>query len=200
MPGDAIAAVVALLVGYLVGSVPVSAFVGRAAGVDVAGVDIAGVDVAGGQGAVLGPEDVWRLAGPGAGLLALVGDLAKGVIPVALGLVTWSWGTGWVAGLGALLGAGWPLFGRLPGERGVVTLAGVVVVLAPAAAVVAVLPALLALGIARLLGRNGLVAAVVAGFGSFAVLSVAGQADVAALAGLAVLYLVVGLRHLTSRC
>ena len=189
MPGDALAAIVALLVGYLVGSVPVSAMVARAAGVDWAQGPEAHQD----------PAGVWRLAGPGPGLLALTGDLAKGVIPVALVMVTWSWGIGWVAGLGALLGACWPLGGRLRGGSGVATLAGVLLALAPGPGVVAMLPALVALAVARLLGRNGLDAAIVAGFGSFAVLLLAGQADLVRLAALGVLYLVAALRHVTAR-
>lgn len=189
LPGDAIVAVVALIVGYLVGSVPVSAFVGQAAGVDPGTTGEPGADA----------RAVWRRAGPGAGLLALAGDLAKGVIPVALGLVTWSWGIGWVAGLGALLGACWPLFGRLPGGLGLATLAGVVVALAPPVGLVAVLLAIVALAIARLLGRDGLVAAIVTGFASSAVLLLASQAVPAQSAAVAALFLVVALRRVTTR-
>lgn len=182
-------AIVALLVGYLVGSIPVSAFVERAAGVDTGRVG--GTDT--------GFRGVSGLAGPGPGLLALTGELARGVLPVALAMVTWSWGIAWVAGLGAILGAGWPLFGRLPGGRSVATLAGAGIALAPAAGAVAVLPALMAMGVARLLGRDGLAAATVTGFSSFAVLVIAGQAEPARLAALGVLSLVALVRHVTIR-
>ena len=109
---DLLVAALALIGGYLAGSIPLSRMIGRAAGVD------AGRAVDAGD-ANLGPAQVWRLAGPGWGLLALTGDLAKGLLPVAIGVVTWSWWAGWAAGLGALVGAGWPLFGRLPRGRGV---------------------------------------------------------------------------------
>jgi acyl phosphate:glycerol-3-phosphate acyltransferase len=183
-PVDAIVAITALLVGYLIGSVPVSVLVGRAAGVDVA---------RDGEGNP-GSANVWKLAGPGPGLLALAGDLAKGVIPVAIGSVTWSWGVGWVAGLGALLGACWPLFGRLPGGRGVATFAGVVFTLSPAAGSIAVLLALLVAGVARVAGRNGGVVAIAVGIGSYPVLFLADQADPARLAAIGALYLAVGVR------
>ena len=189
LPGDLFTAVVALLVGYLVGSVPVSGFIVRAAGVDTG--HAGGTDP--------GFASVWSLAGPGPGLLALTGELAKGVLPVALGMVTWSWSIGWIAGVGALLGAGWPLFGRLPGAPCVATLAGVAIALAPAAGVLAVLLALLAMVLARLVGRNGLAAAIVTGLAGFAVLFLAGEADPARLAALGFLYLVAAVRHVTIR-
>lgn len=185
MPGDALAAGVALVVGYLIGSVPVSALVGGAAGVPRAG----------GGRSVPGLADIWRLAGPGPGLLALTGELARGVVPVALGMVTWSWGIGWAAGLGALLGASWPLAGQLPGGRGVATPGGVLVALAPAAGVAAVLPTLVALAVGRLLGRNVVVAGVVTWFGSFAVLFLAGQGDPVRPSAAGVLFLVTVLRQ-----
>jgi glycerol-3-phosphate acyltransferase PlsY len=178
-----------LLAGYLVGSIPVSAWVGRRAGVDV---------VQDGE-ANPGSANVWKLAGPGWGLLALTGDLAKGVLPVAIGIATVSWGAGWVAGLGALVGASWPLFGRLRGGRGVAVFAGVACTLSPPAGLLAVLLTLAVLGIARLLGRNGRVAAIAVGIGSFPFLFYAAEASLERLAALMALYLVAVVRFATTR-
>jgi acyl phosphate:glycerol-3-phosphate acyltransferase len=108
-PLDVLLVAIPLILGYLAGSIPVSPLVGRAAGVDVAN---------GGERNP-GSANVWKLAGPGWGLLALSGDLAKGALPVAIATVTWSWNAGWLAGLGATIGAAWPLFGRQLGGRGV---------------------------------------------------------------------------------
>ena len=69
LPVDLLVAALALVGGYLVGSIPLSAMVGRAAGVDAGRAPAS---------ANPGSADVWRLAGPGWGLLALTGDLAKG--------------------------------------------------------------------------------------------------------------------------
>jgi glycerol-3-phosphate acyltransferase PlsY len=188
-PVDLLVAALALIGGYLAGSVPLSSMVGRAAGVDV---------VRAGE-ADPGPAGVWRLAGPGWGLLALTGELAKGLLPVAIGVVTWSWWAGWAAGLGALVGAGWPLFGRLPGGRGLAALAGVALALSPVAGLVSLLLASLVIGTARLLGGDGRTAAIATGFGAYALLFLLDQADLARLAGIGVLYLVAVLRLAMNR-
>lgn len=188
LPGDALVAGIALLLGYLIGSIPLSALVGRAAGIDV---NLEGE-------ATPGSAIVWKLAGPGWGLLALTGDLAKGVLPVALGTVTFSWSIGWVAGLGALLGACWPLFGRLSGGRGAAVFAGAAFALSPSAGTLGVLLTLCVLVAARLLGRNGRVAAI-AGIGAYPLLFLADQADLLRLAALMTLYLVAVLRFVTTR-
>jgi glycerol-3-phosphate acyltransferase PlsY len=186
---DLVALAIALVAGYLVGSIPVSAWVGRRAGVDVVNDGEANP----------GSANVWKLAGPGWGLLALAGDLAKGVLPVAIGIAQWSWWAGWAAGLGALIGASWPLLGRGRGGRGVAVFAGVAFTLSPAAGILAVALTLLVLVVARLLGRNGRVAAIAAGIGSFPALFLAAEASPARLAALGLLYLVAVVRFATTR-
>ncbi len=186
---DLLVPLLALIAGYLVGSIPVSAWIGRRAGVDV---------VTDGE-ANPGSANVWRLAGPGWGLLALTGDLAKGVMPVAWGLATWGWGIGWAAGLGALVGASWPLFGRLRGGRGVAVFAGVAFTLSPPAGILAVTLTLIVLGVARLLGRNGRVTAIAVGVGTYPLLFYAAEMSLLRLAALMTLYLVAVVRFATTR-
>ena len=186
---DALAVAIALLAGYLVGSLPVARRIAILAGHD---------PVAEGERNP-GSANVWKLAGPGWGLLALTGDLAKGVIPVAIGIVTWSWSVGWAAGVGALLGASWPALGRLPGGRGVAVLSGVSFTLAPPAGIVSVTLTLLVVLVGRLVGRNARVVAIAVGIASFPVLFLAVQQDVARLAALLVLYLLAVLRYVTTR-
>ena len=118
---------------------------------------------------------------------------------MALGTVTVSWSVGWVAGLGALLGACWPLFGRLPGGRGVAVFAGVAFALSPSAGMLGVLVTVSVLVAARLFGRNGRVAAIGAGIGSYPLLFLADQGDLLRLAALMLLYLVAVLRYVTTR-
>jgi glycerol-3-phosphate acyltransferase PlsY len=194
MPGDAplidlLRTAAALLAGYLVGSLPLALWIGRAAGVDATRDGEANP----------GAANVWKLAGPGPGLLALSGDLAKGVVPVAVGVVTFGWWTGWVAAVGAVAGACWPAFGRWPGGRGVSTLAGACVPLAPVSGAIGFALAAAVAVVGRLAGRNARVAAIVAGFGSFAVLVVVELADAARLAGLGLLFLGVALRYAATR-
>jgi glycerol-3-phosphate acyltransferase PlsY len=187
----------ALIGGYLVGSIPLAGRIGRAAGADAGRGSMAGP----GRGSVAspGPADVWRLAGPGWGLLALTGDLAKGLLPVAIGIVSWSWWAGWAAGLGALLGTGWPLFGRLPGGSGLVTLAGVAIALSPVAGLGAMLMGAIALGVVRLLGSSGPAVAVATGFGAYPLLFLLDQADLVRLAGIGAMYLVIAVRAARTR-
>ena len=189
LPVDAVVAVVALLAGYLVGSIPVSQYVARSAGVDV---------LRDGERNP-GSANVWKLAGPGWGFLALMGDIAKGVLPVAIGTVTWSWGAGWLAGVGALVGACWPLFGRLRGGRGVAVFAGAAVALSPAAGILGLLLALAVVLVAKALRRNGRVAAIAVGVGTYPFLFLAAEADPYRLVALLVLYLVAVVRFATTR-
>lgn len=186
---DLVVLVTALAAGYLAGSIPVSAWVGRRAGVDV---------VHDGE-ANPGSANVWKLAGPGWGLLALAGDLAKGVLPVAIGIAQWSWWAGWAAGLGALIGASWPLLGRLRGGRGVAVFAGVAFTLSPPAGILGVALTVGVLVVARLLGRNGRVVAIAVGIGTFPFLFLAAEASLARLAALMTLYLVAVVRFATTR-
>jgi glycerol-3-phosphate acyltransferase PlsY len=194
---DILVAVLALAGGYLVGSIPLAGWIGRAAGADAGRGSMASQ----GRGSVVsaGPADAWRLAGPGWGLLALTGDLAKGLLPVAIGIVTWSWWAGWAAGLGALLGTGWPLFGRLPGGSGLVPLAGVAIGLSPVAGLAAMLLAAIALGAARLLGSRGRTASIVTGFGAYPLLFLLDQADPVRLAGIGAMYLLAAVRATRTR-
>lgn len=191
MPGpvEVLIVAVALLGGYLVGSLPAARYIARAAGHDPL--------VEGEHNP--GSANVWKIAGPGWGFLALTADLAKGVVPVAVGVVTVAWEMGWVAGVGALLGACWPAFGRLPGGRGVATFSGVVFTLAPPAGTVSVLLTLAVLGIGRLVGRNARVAATGAGIGSFPLFFWGVHQDVYRLFALLVLYLVAVARYATTR-
>lgn len=189
LPVDAVVVVVALLLGYLVGSIPVSQHVARSAGVDV---------VRDGERNP-GSANVWKLAGPGWGLLALMGDIAKGVLPVAIGTVTWSWSAGWLAGVGALVGACWPLFGRIRGGRGVAVFAGAAVAMSPVAGIMGLLLTLVVVLVARVAGRNGRVAAIALGVGTYPLLFLAAEADLSRLVALLVLYLVAVLRFVTTR-
>ena len=112
--------------GYACGSVPVGVLVARAIG----GPDPRTV----GSGRT-GTQNSLRAMGPrGAGLVAL-GDLLKGLIPVGLAAIV-SGGHLAVeaaAGLAAVIGSCRSLFLGFSGGRGVVTLAGTILVIQPAA-------------------------------------------------------------------
>lgn len=130
---EIVAALASLSLGYVFGSLPLPVLVGRMAGVDDART----------------AGDVWRRAGPGSGLLALAVDLARAILPVALALVTFSWIAGAAAGLGAVAGTLWPAAGRLPADRSVVPVLGVLLVLIPAAGLLGVIAAALVVVVRR---------------------------------------------------
>ena len=192
--GGVLLGALALLAGYLVGSLPAAARIGRLAGMEPT--------VAGASGG--GTGTVWRSAGPGWGFLALTAELAKGVVPVAVGVVTFSWAVGWAAGVGAVLGAGWPAFGfgtagRGAGDRGLATFAGAAFTLAPPAGMLAGLLCLAVLGIGRLAGRDARVAAIGTGIGTYLVLAFLVGPDLARPAALVALAAVAVVRLVTIR-
>ncbi len=118
----AMVGIVLVLVGYLLGAVPVGYLVGRAFGVDVRTV---------GSGNI-GTANVLRAAGKWAAILTLLGDMLKGLIPVVLarGLVENEWLHAAVA-LAAVVGHCWPVFLRFKGGKAVATGAGTSIGLAP---------------------------------------------------------------------
>lgn len=124
---------VAVLVGYLLGSIPFGLLIGRRAGVDVRQT---------GSGKT-GATNVMRSVGLGPGLLVAVGDTAKGVAavliaqhilasPAALGptyanLAPWAAAA---AALAAVAGHNYPIYVGFKGGRGVATTGGIALALA----------------------------------------------------------------------
>src|SRR4051812_14114043 len=125
-----LAAAVAVL-GYAAGSIPVGVLVARARG----GPDPRTV----GSGRT-GATNALRALGPGGAGLVILGDLLKGLVPVLVARVV-SGGNASVevvAATAALIGSARSMFLAFGGGRGVVTLAGTMLALEPAALLVAV--------------------------------------------------------------
>lgn len=99
------------LLAYLIGSLPVSYWVGKLRGIDIRTV---------GSGNV-GATNVARSVGLPFGLLALLIDVAKGAVP---GLLSVAWSLPiWTAAF-AVVGHNWSLFLRFRGGKGVATTLG----------------------------------------------------------------------------
>ena len=112
-----------VLVGYLLGAVPVGYVVGRLFGVDVRQV---------GSGNI-GTANVLRAAGKWAAIATLAGDMLKGFVPVVLAKVLLP-GNEWLhaaVALAAVVGHCWPVFLRFKGGKAVATGAGTSIGLAP---------------------------------------------------------------------
>lgn len=122
---------VAVLLGYVVGSLPVGFLLARRSGVDLRRV---------GSGNV-GATNVYRSAGRGLGVLVMLLDVGKGAGSVWLTRVLLPGGgevADAAAGVGAVIGHIYPVWLRLAGGKGVAVACGVFGVLAPLATMVAV--------------------------------------------------------------
>ncbi|MBI4236077.1 MAG: glycerol-3-phosphate acyltransferase [Chloroflexi bacterium] len=114
----------AIFLGYLVGSLPVVYLLARARGVDLHALGTGNV----------GGGNLWRHAGPLVGLTGILAEIAKGVVPplalalLGMGPAIQAWG-----GIAALAGQMWPVTLRFQGGRGNATGAGVLLALSPLA-------------------------------------------------------------------
>lgn len=110
------------ITAYFLGSIPTGLLLAKAAGVDIR---------SSGSGNI-GATNVYRTLGRGVGVLTLVGDCLKGLVPV---LVARHFGmTGiWIAaiGLAAFLGHVYTIFLGFKGGKGVATALGVFLGISP---------------------------------------------------------------------
>jgi len=123
MGAEALRIVIAIVISYLLGSIPSAYIAGRL----VRGVDIRQVG-----GKNMGALNVMREVGVAAGFTVLAVDMAKGLVAVLiaqwLGL---SLIFVFIAGFTAVVGHGWPVFLRFKGGKGAATVLGVLLALTP---------------------------------------------------------------------
>ena len=125
----ALAVTVTVVVGYLLGSIPVAVLVARARGVDLRAVGDRNP----------GYWNAKESLGRRAALPVFVGDAAKGAVAAAVGVVLGGpWWVGYVGAAAAMIGHAWPVFAGFRGGRSVLTFVGAMLVLAPLAAALAV--------------------------------------------------------------
>ncbi len=141
-------------IGYLLGSIPFSYFVARIFGVD----DIRAV----GSGNV-GATNVWRAAGWGPGLLAVFGDVGKGVAAVIIAslLAPATDGAEYyklASGLAAVVGHIYPVFLHFKGGKGVNTALGVMLILLPGETILALLAFIITVAISKYISLGSMIA------------------------------------------
>lgn len=122
-----------VIFGYLAGSIPFGLLYGRLAGIDVRQQ---------GSGNI-GATNVNRLLGKKLGVLTLVSDLLKGLIPmliVAQILADQADAQRWImlTGMAAFIGHCWPVYLKFAGGKGVATALGIFLYLAPLQTLLAV--------------------------------------------------------------
>ena len=108
-----------LVIGYLLGAIPVGIVAGRALG---------GIDPREAGTRNIGFTNVLRVAGKAAGVVTLIGDMGKGALAVLiarhlLGVAGSDWEL--AGGSAAILGHMFPVFLRFKGGKGVATALGV---------------------------------------------------------------------------
>lgn len=139
-----------VIAGYLLGSVPTGYILGSLAGVDVRKA---------GSGNV-GATNVGRLLGKRLGLLTLLVDAAKGLIPVVAALqLEVSLLTAAAVGVAAFLGHLYPIFLNFTGGKGVATAFGVFIGLAPLATLVLIFVFAIVAGSTRIVSLGSIVTA-----------------------------------------
>lgn len=128
--GEAFVLYAAVLLGYLLGSIP-SAY--------VAGQLLSHVDIRQHGDGNAGAANAFTVLGPLPGITVGLVDVAKGVATLALAQVlTGSQGVALLAGLAAVLGHNWPIWIGFRGGRGEATTIGILLYLMPAPMLAAV--------------------------------------------------------------
>ena len=115
--------VAAIIMGYLLGSVPVALLVARRYGVDLRRTGD------GNPGAWNALEQLgWRRAWP-----VFVGDAAKAALAAVIGLRLGGWWVGWAGVAAAMAGHAFPLFAHFRGGKAVMCFVGGGIALSPPA-------------------------------------------------------------------
>ncbi len=150
-PGSVLPVAAAAAAAYLAGAVPFGLVVGRA---------LRGLDIREHGSRNLGATNAWRVLGPRIGVLVLLLDAGKGLVPVLAARALAGEAAAFAAGAAAILGHVFPIYLRFRGGKGVATSAGVLAALAPVETAVAAVAFALALAATRIVSVGSLAAAV----------------------------------------
>jgi acyl phosphate:glycerol-3-phosphate acyltransferase len=120
--------VLLVLVAYVMGSIPFAIVIGKG---------FWHVDVRDHGSGNVGTTNVFRVLGRRAGTLVLIGDMAKGFIPVYIAAHNFPAWFALIVALAALLGHMYSVFLRGGGGKGVATGAGIVLALVPVIFIIA---------------------------------------------------------------
>ncbi len=141
-----------VILAYLLGSIPFSFVVSRWLG---------RVDIRFQGSGNIGATNVLRSAGLGYALLAVVGDIVKGMLAAWLGLLVGGVVLGAWCAAAAVIGHCWPVYLQFRGGKGVATSAGVLLVLTPRVFLALLVIFVATVAIFRIVSVGSLVAAIV---------------------------------------
>lgn len=145
--------VAAVVFAYVLGSLPTGLWLG---------LRFRGVDIRERGSRNIGATNTLRVLGKGLGAVALVGDMAKGAVPVLVAGYLSPWEQApLVCGLAAIAGHTWSVFLKFRGGKGVATSAGVFLSLAPVPTLIAVAAFLVVLSLTRMVSASSITSALV---------------------------------------
>ena len=174
-----------MVLAYLVGSISFGLLIGKL---------IKGIDIRNFGSGSTGATNVARVCGPIWGIIALILDMGKAAIPVALTvyiLETPDWSHS-LTGLSAIAGHIWPLFTNFKGGKGIASGWAALIVLSPWAGVAATLAAAPVIGITRYVSLGSIVGSVVGGL-SITVLAILNNLETEGVPNIPFVYSAYGL-------
>ena len=180
-----IAGIIFVVLAYLVGSISFGLLIGKL---------IKGIDIRNFASLSTGATNVARVCGPIWGIIALILDMGKAAIPVALTvyiLETPDWSHS-LTGLSAIAGHIWPLFTNFKGGKGIASGWAALIVLSPWAGVAATLAAAPVIGITRYVSLGSIVGSVVGGL-SITVLAILNNLETEGVPNIPFVYSAYGL-------
>lgn len=145
--------VVALVIGYLIGSINPAIIISK----------ILGTDIRKHGSGNAGATNTYRTLGAGPAFTVLLCDILKGVLAVVLARILFgdSRGADVCAGLGAVMGHNFPLYFGFKGGKGVLTSLAVAFVLQPWAALIALAVGVGVIAVTKYVSFGSMVGAVV---------------------------------------
>ncbi len=113
-----------IIVAYLIGAIPTGVILTRLAG---------GEDIRSAGSGNIGATNVYRVAGRKLGVITLVGDCLKGVVPLLIAQLGFNLSVNGIAliALAAFIGHCYPVYLGFKGGKGVATALGIFLVLSP---------------------------------------------------------------------
>ncbi len=148
-----------IIFSYLLGSIPTSIIAGKL---------LKGIDIRQHGSGNAGATNVFRVLGWKAGLVVLIIDMLKGLIPTVwvsqLGIES---GLGWnvinyqiIAGFSAMFGHIWTIFAKFKGGKGVGTGAGMLIGLAPFAVLICLIVFIAVVAATRFVSLGSILASI----------------------------------------
>jgi glycerol-3-phosphate acyltransferase PlsY len=146
-----------IAIAYLLGAIPFGFLISRARGIDIRTV---------GSGNI-GATNVLRSVGKSWGILTLIMDALKGLIPAAVfpGLAQQAFGIestevmSLTCGCAAIMGHNYPIYLKFKGGKGIATTAGALIGIAPLALIVGFVTFAVTFGISRVVALGSIMAA-----------------------------------------